>query len=326
MKKLAFLLILWCSTILADDNLLICIPINGLCNRLKALAGSFIIANATDRQFVVYWDLDPREIEIMGSCAWQELFDYPQFEFLSEFPQECCVIQPCTELLKLHNRSLVNVSNFPLLPTFPVDPEIPYILVYSTAPGAEMYTDIPTRTSSIIIRTIHNIRLSNMSNEEFYKQKRLFYQSLVPTREIREAIQKTEKKISEKTIGVHIRTTDLLRTCWDTNTPAYQKYTQAMDQELLADPETTFFISADNNQALKYLRAKYHNKILFYTGHTYQKNGDIERLSKQGQKNAVADLFLLAKTRKLIGTKFSSFSYEAACIGEIPMVEISHDH
>jgi len=49
----------------------------------------------------------------------------------------------------------------------------------------------------------------------------------------------------------------------------------------------------------------------------------VDRFSIEGHKEALIDLYLLAGTQKILGTKQSTFSYEAAVMGDVPFIEIS---
>jgi hypothetical protein len=103
--------------------------------------------------------------------------------------------------------------------------------------------------------------------------------------------------ISE-TIGVHIRRTD--------NSVAIQKsplilFHQAIEKEINENKTLKFFLASDDDEVIKEFQQKYPSKII-----TFAQNK--RRTEQQGIEDAILELFMLSKTKKIYGTYWSSFS------------------
>ncbi len=320
--SLLFVLFLFLSSLQAHDKAIVFSGVNGLCNRLRVLASCEILAESTDRKLLVYWSL-PEERPTVGYADWKDLFAEPALNYIDHLPSNA----PLYKFNKEEIHTLLSTLNLQIAlePYIEEDPNI--VLLYSNSAGAEVSITIPEEYDTVIFQTIHNIKPNGMSNEEFYQKKREFYDKLVPVPYVQDAVKRIAPSITEKTVGVHIRTTDLLKSIGQQK-PAYEKYQIAMREELKKDPSTNFYLCTDSKEILYYFQLVFFGKILHNPAIEYHANGSdcsVKRNTIQAQRDALVDLILLSKTRKLIGTKYSSFSYEAACMGGIPMVAISHD-
>ena len=85
-----------------------------------------------------------------------------------------------------------------------------------------------------------------------------------------------------------------------------------IDAELSQYPDTHFYLSTDDPETEEQLQSIYGDKILLFPK-------EFSRNLPQGIKDAVVDLFCLARTRKIIGSYNSSFSNIAARIGQIDL-------
>lgn len=291
---------------------------NGFCNRLRSLASSVILAEATDRELLVYW-LRPNEEFILGGADWSDLFTYPNFKRTDSLPIYGAYYNGKKEgdsshLVRLHGELCIPVKS-------------PEMKAHALSPGAEVELAIPEEYDEVMIRTIHNVKPKGMSNEDFYQKKRAFYKTLIPAPYIQKQIQKFSKKITSKTIGVHVRSTDLLAIVTkdkNKSTP-YWKYEEEMNKALKKDPQTTFFLSTDSKQSLDHFLGIYGNKVVYFPSVDFKNNGVVTRTTLEATQNAIVDLFLLSKTSRIIGTQHSSFSYEAACLGGIPIKTVNFD-
>lgn len=127
-----------------------------------------------------------------------------------------------------------------------------------------------------------------------------------------------QKNWKENTVGIHIRRTDH-RSDFSSNSAISQKlstdegFFQRIEAELL-DSSTNFFLATDNQITQELLIKRYPEKIISRC-HTF----DASKLRQTGVKDAVVDLYLLSKTRKIIGSYYSSFSTYASHLGNIPL-------
>jgi hypothetical protein len=164
----------------------------------------------------------------------------------------------------------------------------------------------------------NNIDLGKMSSKsgntyfhtchEFFFDKRLL-NFLIPTTQIRNSVQKNVDLFSDNTIGIHIRRTDHVESI--ENSPI-ELFIQAIENELLIDINTKFYVSTDDIQTELFLKEKFGSKII-----TSKKT--FSRTSLDGVKGAMIDLYSLAATKKIYGSYYSSFSDIAASIGDIKL-------
>ncbi len=154
------------------------------------------------------------------------------------------------------------------------------------------------RRKKILIASVH----------QFYAPDKPFY-PFEPTEAIREKIGTVTGKYTGNTMGVHIRRSDHRISI---NTSTTEKFIGIMNGCLEADPGTRFFLSTDNPDEENRLVEEFGDRIL-----VTQK--ELSRNSEQGIVDALVDLFCLGKTRKIIGSYYSSFSEVAARLEGIPL-------
>ena len=86
-----------------------------------------------------------------------------------------------------------------------------------------------------------------------------------------------------------------------------------MNQEIEKDPGCRFYVASDDEQVKQDLIKEYGEKIISY-------RWDLRRNSEKGMQNAVAELYCLGRTRKIIGSAHSTYSTTAACLYGIPII------
>lgn len=319
-NKFVFLFFVLTSLVFSNEQTLVVSTNNGLCNRLRSIATGHVLAQYYHRNLEVVW---APESEVVGFCSWSDLFDAPPLRFVPSLPSKGA----------FYGKKLGGESNGLVVLNLLVEEDLlddSDVQQYGTLrgcrrPGSELMIDIPSMFSSVSIQAIQNIRPISMDPRKFLEEKKKFYQTLVPRAEIKREIDRFAKNISKKTIGVHIRTTDQLEKRFKKSVPAFQNFEAAIEQSLNLDPESNFFLCSDSYLVIQHFKRRYPGKILTFDKHRFDGENEIERFSKTGTKRALIDLFLLSKTHKIIGTKFSSFSYEAAAIGGIDFIEVTHD-
>lgn len=106
-------------------------------------------------------------------------------------------------------------------------------------------------------------------------------------------------------VGVHIRRTDFSREIHDITT---EKFVARMKEELRATPEARFFLATDDPAEERFMAGLFPGKIITYRKRTLDRN------RREGIEDAVVDLYCLARCRKLLGSRKSSFSETAAAM------------
>lgn len=131
-----------------------------------------------------------------------------------------------------------------------------------------------------------------------------------PKRELNDEIAKIAKRFPSSCVGVHIRRTD--------NAEAIKKSPlEVFISEMRraeADGANGFFVATDGEVEKGLLRAEFGEEKIV------TRENVAKRESSAGVSDAVIDLWLLASTKKVIGSHWSSFSEVAAQIGHVPLI------
>lgn len=131
----------------------------------------------------------------------------------------------------------------------------------------------------------------------------------VPIDEVQVQIDNITDKFSSHTIGVHIRRTDNTKSMASSPLTAFE---DRMLAELAQDNNTTFYLASDDNEVKRYFMQR-------FSGHVITIYDDTSRNTLEGMRFAVVDLFCLSKTKRIIGSCYSSYSQVASVLGDIPV-------
>ncbi len=132
-------------------------------------------------------------------------------------------------------------------------------------------------------------------------------------------IEKLSRMINNKTkefnntIGIHIRRTDNLRSI---EVSTDEKIIKLINALLNENPKYTFFLASDCQQTKDKLLEKFKNNIMTNPDLTFDRN------SRESIQFAVLDLYCLAKTKRIYGSFYSSYSEVAAAINNIENIII----
>ncbi len=135
-----------------------------------------------------------------------------------------------------------------------------------------------------------------------------------------------ENNIGKGTIGIHIRRTDITSTTAfgiDYNDEEslkdaysqYSKYFDYMDLMLKINPDTKFFIAADNQASKIIFLKKYPSAIAF-------NNRGYERTNIMHVQDGMTDLYILSRCSSVVSCKGSSFGKMASYIGNNKYINI----
>lgn len=131
-----------------------------------------------------------------------------------------------------------------------------------------------------------------------------------PTLEIEKDIDKVTRLYKTNTIGVHIRRTDNVAATKNSPMTMYYRY---MDKALEENPQTMFYIASDDEEAKYLIKERYGSVAITH-------KWTLERNTVKGMKDAVAELYCLARTSKIIGSTNSTYSLMAQRLYQIPML------
>lgn len=257
------------------------LPHAGLCNRLRAISSAVFLAKKLNRPLTIYWQNN-------DECAsdFCDLFDPINIDIPID------VIE--YKGLKYSIARKKNLYYPKLLRIFSVDKEI---LNFNCKEDGDI---IPLISSDGItfIQTCHSIT-------QHYDFQALFK----PISSIMNAINSVTALYSDNTIGLHIRRTDNVQAIAHNDISSFEN---CINRELEADSSTKFYLATDDMYVKDYLINKYGTAILTF-------DIPLNRNTVEGMRGAVVDLWCLSKTKRIIGSFYSSYSEVASFIGKIDL-------
>lgn len=108
-------------------------------------------------------------------------------------------------------------------------------------------------------------------------------------------------------MGVHIRRTDNALSIAQSPT---RLFIERMKKEIEQNSDTTFYLASDSEEDKRSIVNRFGNRV-FTSVHKADRN------SLEGMQEALIELYLLSRTRHVLGSVHSSFSETAAQIGKI---------
>lgn len=141
---------------------------------------------------------------------------------------------------------------------------------------------------------------------------------LVPVPGIARRIEKVVENFADDTIGVHIRRGDAVLSRahgWKFRRSSDAAFLGAIDRELQSNPDVRFFLATDSEETQEVFCRRYGRAIVTNTEKEFVSS--LPGQPKANQRDAVIDMMVLARTKRILGTYYSSFSKFAALIGGI---------
>ncbi|MCD7899631.1 MAG: glycosyl transferase [Bacteroides sp.] len=148
------------------------------------------------------------------------------------------------------------------------------------------------------------------SHDHFYPSEFRLSDLFQPVGAVQKRINDIYSFFNAYTIGVHIRRTDHIISKSESPTELFIK---AMEKEISDNPDVCFYLATDSEEEKERLKKIFADKVI-----TSHKKASRSTLS--GMEAAAADMFLLSKTQKIIGSSQSSFSEIAAGLTNIPYI------
>jgi hypothetical protein len=146
-----------------------------------------------------------------------------------------------------------------------------------------------------------------------------------PVPSVRAKVERLAAAFGPHTVGVHIRRGD----AWGgPRASQFKRSSDAaffarMDAELVAEPRTNFFLATDCEATEEHFREQYRESVIVNRDKRFVPS--VRGRPKDNQRDAVIDMFALARTRKILGNNASSFSRMAADIGAIGYERVLED-
>lgn len=267
----------------------------GTSNRLRTLASAKIMAALTDRELVIDWPILDKEMP----ARWKDLFRNPltTYEYSSLWQEGCSI-----EKIKA---------------AAPGDPVIKNLGVQNDTDGYYRMGKVTEDSEPIVyFGTSLNFKPDTkyISDKEYKKRYRLFYQNLDPSNWVRAEVEKfqADHQFDKKyPIGVHYRAWNMgladNYVVTDPENKYLEEFVSEMKKAKIAYPNVIFFLATDDPKVKEKLLKVDDLKRTIVT-----RDVTIERDTVLGQQSALVDWFLLGSTNYIIGTYQSSFSDEAA--------------
>jgi hypothetical protein len=146
------------------------------------------------------------------------------------------------------------------------------------------------------------------TNARFFPTEPLFA-AFVPVAPLAAEIERVASAFISPTLGVHIRRTDNAESIRRSPT---SRFLERMGQELERNRDTRFFLATDAFEVEAEILAAFPGRVL-------TRPRVYDRASTAGVRDAVVDLYCLARTHRILGSFYSSFSDTAAEIGGVPL-------
>jgi hypothetical protein len=247
----------------------------GLCNRLLNLAGCMRLAEAMGRRLVLHWPADGD----LG-CEFGDLFENAIEPFGPRHAYEL-----------LHTQNTVTVYH-----TSRKGQRRPHYRFVRRDDDAHL----------IVVKGWGSPRFRwELPGKSL--QARPFLKSLVPVAELRERI--AAAPALEDAIGVHVRRVDVPASF---RRSRVEDFLAILRRVVARRPDARFHLATDDAETERRFRDEFGDRI-----HTLEKStwGAAARSSAEGMKDAVVDLYRLARTRAILGNDHSTFSVVASLLG-----------
>ena len=132
-----------------------------------------------------------------------------------------------------------------------------------------------------------------------------------PSHSLQELVDQIQ--IDRSHIGIHIRRGDAILSPWS------EYFNISKDdyfENIIDHIDNKFYLSTDSASVHYNLVGKYAKKLIYNPNKSFVNNSLTINDNKDQQKNAVIDLFCLAKTHKIFGTNWSTFSLVSSILGD----------
>lgn len=260
---------------------LTCVPIGGLCNRMRAVASAAWLAERLGGEVTIYWAVN-RDC----GAAFNELFQLVEIPGFN-------VLEPALWQLHLAFSRMKNLFIPGLLRRF-------YFSSQLVGTAECLDEQLPGE-----IQGPKPFVISGYSLSAHADLTTLFK----PTEELQTRINTITSRFSDTTVGIHIRRGDNRQSIEHNSLADYIGF---MERQLAECPTTSFYIASDSPALKQELAARFPGSVI-------QSDAVLERHSVNGMKDAVVDLWCLAATNRIVGSYFSSYSDIAAELGDIPL-------
>lgn len=264
-------------------------PLYGLGNRMRVIDSAYRFCDTYHKKFRIYWKRDH-----VVNCPFNQLFlpldnlrensSYKYIAFLHKLERHFALVRWLMKALEwCHILKIFNEEQYEELRDF-------------TKKGGAKFLFVIVESYSVFYRTEEDDFLRHLFTLNDSMSKRL-------SNEI--------KLFKNNVIGVHIRRTDNKDSI---ERSPLELFITRMQEEIDKDPEVQFYVASDDplvkEQLLHMFGAQ---RIIIPTG-------VIGRDSEEGIRQAVIEMYALSKTKRILGSYYSSFSEVASELSQIKLL------
>lgn len=260
------------------------IPHAGLCNRMRVIASAYACSLEWGREARVLWAYGNRECK----ARFHSLFQPVNLPSLRILDTNSLVYRTDT-WRQLYLPGLLRRFKYEA-----VFENYNYKTEKSHLPLGEAYKSM-SGVGKLAIVSMHQCG-PNFPLKEIFK----------PVREIEERLEDVLPSSSEGIVGLHIRRTDHIQAI--RHTPL-ENYISCISKEIDANPDIRFYLATDDD-SVKHLLLSQFGKDRIITA-----DSELRRDTEEGMIGAVVDLFALSRSKKIIGSFYSSYSEIASELG-----------
>jgi hypothetical protein len=261
------------------------VPDGGLCNRMRAVDSAIALARERNWELTVHW----RQHRGILNCRFDRLFEpIPGLEL-----REVRGMPPGFDD-SLRSRVLRFMTSGRSV---------------SRAESATFFAAASGQTDLSRSKALYIVSYSRFHpNVDQYSDFR-------PTEEVRQLVDRETRAFTAHTIGMHIRRTDNKKSIEHSPLELFE---EAIERELAIDPRADFYVASDSTATKQRLLDRFGPRILCNLS-------EPDRDSPEGVVQAAVELYALARTCRIYGSYWSSFSHTAAHIGHIPEITVTKE-
>ena len=138
------------------------------------------------------------------------------------------------------------------------------------------------------------------------------FTSFIPIPPLAERIKRITGTFDGSTIGIHVRRTDHILSKEHSPTTKFIEY---MEKEIRTNPSVTFFLATDSPKEEQLMCSRFGDRIIVCRKR-------FSRLSLEGMRDALVDMYCLAATRRIYTSWNSSFSEIAGQINNCETIPV----
>lgn len=266
-------------------------PHSGLANRIRVIVSGLAFSAEEGQPLIIYWNKD------MGlNCDFYDLF---------KRNEKLDVRQYDVRLLILDRMKNKGILKFIFDKLYRVD----FSLFDIDFKKYVWNRNMDNIDRNLLPKTVRNYYIK-VCHEFSFDAAYLKY--LNPVKSVQDLINQEVVHFPEKITGIHIRRTDNDKSIEES---PVNLFIERIIEDLDEDPSMHYFLATDDPGVEKELMDLFPSRIL-------KLNKEFSRATKEGIIGAMVDMYCLAATSKIYGSYWSSFSYVAAKIGNIPLVVI----